>query len=255
MNSAFKNIADTNTAFGNLEKCCIGITNYEKLYNQAVNLYDELDELRDDGFALLIKDKNSAKGREEVVDAIGDLIVFLYGIPHFLGANYVESINLASKEVYNDYQTFKMNIRKHNEEDAFFTNVYNDIKVLIDTLVSGIQNKTDYHTVLADTQRIDTYLFALCEFYGINIKLSIDRITQSNMSKLCKDQDEAEATLKFYRDKGVDVYAKDSPLLQEDGSPYIVVYSSKEQTVGGKVYRAHKFLKCVNWFEPERSDL
>lgn len=255
MKNAFKHIADMNTAFGNLEKCCIGITDYERLYNQVLNLYDELDELRDDGFSLLIKDKNSAKGRKEVVDAIDDLIVFLYGVPHFLGANYVESHNLPSEEVLQDYQVFKMKIRKYNLEDTFYTNVYNDIKGLIDTLVSSIQNKADYATVMSDTQRIDTYLFALCEFYGINIKLSIDRVTQSNMSKLCKNDKEAEETLKFYRDKGVDVYAKASPLMQEDGTPYIVVYSSKEQTVNDKVYRAHKFLKCVRWFEPDLSDL
>ena len=57
MNKPYKNISDTNTAFGNLFGSSVTgttITNYEKLYNQAKNLYDELDELRDDGFVVKI---------------------------------------------------------------------------------------------------------------------------------------------------------------------------------------------------------
>jgi len=248
MNKPYKNISDTNTAFGNAFGSCIRggiITNYEKLQNQSANLYDELDELRDDGFELLKKDKFSKQGRQGMVDAIADLLVFLYGVPHFLGVNYVEkTANTIMIEGFGDLPA-----------DEFYTTIYDDIKTLIDNLMTDIKNHSDEKVILKHVEELDVYLMSLCGFYKTDVDLLIQKVTDSNMSKLCLDQVDTEATLNFYRDKGVDVYSKESPLFQENGSPYYVVYSSKEQEVQGKVYRAHKFLKCVNWFEPDLSDI
>lgn len=263
MNNAFKNVADTNTAFNNLAYSAVSvkITNYDKLYHQALNLYDELDELRDDSFSLLKTDPDSPKGRIEMIDAIGDLYVFLYGLPHFLGADYIESAVLHNREIRELYQDYQTTIAAYREGPSFFEYVYDDIKTLIDNIINVIQTEKErgegggYSELLSAIRDLDTYLLALCESYSIAIDEAIDRITISNMSKLCRDDSETEATLNHYRNLGVDVYSKGSPLIQENGSPYQVVYSSKEQTVRGKEYRAHKFLKCVNWVEPDLSDL
>ncbi len=248
MNTAYKNISDTNTAFGNLFGCCVEggtIVNYEKIYNQAVNLYDELDELRDDGFALLVKDKISKGGREQVIDAVGDLTVFLYGIPHFLGLDYTEK---TSDKVL-------LNVLGGLKVEESFLQIYEDLKTLIDDLVNSIQSKESLKDIMVFVKDIDIYLATICELFKFDLQVVIDRVTISNMSKLCKNEKEVLATLDFYRSKGVDVYSGESPLKQSSGEPFNVVYSSKEQEVGGKIYRAHKFLKCVNWFEPDLSDL
>ena len=248
MNKPYKNISDTNTAFGNLFGSSVTgttVTNYEKLYNQAKNLYDELDELRDDGFALLIKDPTDKKGRKEVVDAVADLLVFLYGLPHFLNVQYVEAVaNPHIVEFLGEIPTPEL-----------YTTVYDDIKNLIDAVIESIQEKATASEIMAEIVSLDTYLMSLSAFYKVDVPKLVQKVTDSNMSKLCLNDEDTAATLKYYRDKGVDVYSKDSPLIQSNGKPFQVVYSSSEQTVDGKVYRAHTFLKCVNWFEPDLSDI
>lgn len=295
MKSAFQNISEMNTAFGNLFGSALTgdkITDYQKLLNQAKNLYDELDELRDDGFALLKHDINSVKGRQGMVDAIGDIIVFHYGLPHFLGVDYVtpvvehkekaqdnnkndQSVEVKIEKVFGELKNCLFNIidiivgdenpitKRHKDYlakiesysseviDVKFEKIYNDVKLLIDDIISLIENKASISELKKAIEELDLYINALCKHYNINLTEMIEQITLSNMSKLCKDKEEEEATLNKYRSEGVEVYAKPSPLLQENGNPYLVVYSSKEQTVNGKVYRADKFLKCVNWFEPD----
>jgi hypothetical protein len=256
MNNEFKNIADTNTAFGNLESSCveIKIKDYQKLHNQAANLYDELIELREDGFDILINDPASLKGRDGMIDAIGDIMVFLYGIPHFLGANYIESRQLHENSIYAAYVEHKKGITEHIKNKAYNV-IYDEVKFLIDQIVISINTEGSYNEILTGVRNLDTYLFALTDYYAINTKIAIQLITDSNMSKLCRNEEETEATRAYYRDRGVDVYAKESPLLQENGKPFMVVYSSKEQEVNNKIYRAHKFLKCVTWKEPDLSGL
>ncbi len=251
MQKPYKNISDTNTAFGNLYSSCMEkgiITNYTKLYNQAMNLYDELQELYDDGFSILKKDPLDKEGRKGMVDAIADLIVFLYGIPHFLGYVYTEKqSNPVLKDILIDY--------KYKEDNSFYSHVIEDIKQLIDDIINAIHNKSNHTLIMKYVEELDSYLMTISDLYSVNIDKLIQKVTESNFSKLCKNQTELEATLKSYRDQGVDVYSGESPLSQPDGTPYYVVYSSKDQTVNGKVYREDKFLKNVNWFEPDISDI
>lgn len=248
MNTPYKNISDTNTAFGNLFGSSVNgntVTDYDKLYNQAKNLYDELDELRDDGFSLLIKNPSDREGRKEMVDAVADLLVFLYGLPHFLNVDYVEAKpNQHIIELLQDL-----------EGEEFYTSVYDDIKDRIDAIIESILDKSSIEEMMDEIVSLDSYLMSLAEFYNADVTSLIQKVTDSNMSKLCLNDEDTEATLNFYRNKGVDVYSNNSPLIQENGQPFQVVYSSCEQTVGGKVYRAHKFLKCVNWFEPDLYDI
>lgn len=247
MNKPYQNISDTNTAFGNKFGSVLTkgvITDYDKIYNQSMNLYDELEELNDDGFSILKKDPLSKEGRLGMVDAIADLIVFLYGVPHFLGYVYTEKeSNPILKDVIISY--------KNSDKEDFYSNVICDIKVIIDEIIICIKEKKNHSVIIKKVNELDIYLATLSDLYNINLELLIQKVTESNFSKLCKNEAEANLTLKFYRDKGVEVYSGESPIKQSDGTPFIVVYSSKEQTVQGKVYRADKFLKCINWFEPD----
>lgn len=260
MKNAYQNISDMNTAFGNIRGLALEETaikgakiisdkGVKRLIAQARNLYDELDELRDDGFNVLLKDPESLSGRKEMFDAIADLIVFLYGVGHFVDISINPKHDWYSKYLAQDlYENYNYSSQ--------YEKIYKELKSEIDDLIATIENK-DIEFINAFMHRLNSKISALCLSVakpGYDLDLLIDRVTQSNMSKLCINDDELEATLKFYRDKGVEVYSKESPLVQESGKPYLVVYSSKEQTVDGKVYRADKFLKNVNWFEPDISD-
>lgn len=258
MKSAYQNISDMNTAFGNLKGLALEETvsgnklisdiGVKKSVAQARNLYDELDELRDDGFAVLKKDPNSVFGRKEMFDAIADLIVFLYGLGHFVDIPINKKHDWYTNRLAEEIKVYSPTVLQEK--------IYEDIKSIIDELIASIEHK--------DIELIDTFihtlnskitaLFLVNAKPGYDLDLLINRVTESNMSKLCRNQEELEATLKFYQDKGVEVYSKESPLMQESGKPYLVVYSSKEQTVEGKIYRADKFLKNVNWFEPDITD-
>lgn len=251
MKRPYKNISDTNTAFGNQFSSAINkgvIVDYKKLYNQSMNLYDELEELNDDAFSILKDDPLSKKGRIEMVDAIADLIVFLYGVPHFLGYVYTEKqSNPTLKDILIGY--------KNEEKTNFYSHVVDDIKGIIDEIIKAISENKNHTTIMKKVEELDIYLMTLSDLYNVNVDLLIQKVTDSNFSKLCKNEEETNLTLDFYRNKGVEVYSGISPIKQEDGRPYFVVYSSKEQTVQGKVYRADKFLKCINWFEPDLSSI
>lgn len=262
MKTAYQNVSDMNTAFGNK----LGLVMVDgklkddtsKLSSQAKNLYDELDELRDDGFNVLAKDPDSVEGRKEMFDAIGDILVFLYGVGHFIALD-------PEKHIIQDYKEYDSHLAPYisqiTDED-----LYESIKYHIDNMMDHIKNRS-LDGVIESLHQIDDLTQSIFYFYvkpEKTIHLLIDRIVESNLSKLCKDEDELNATLKSYRDKGVEVYAGESPLLQENGKPYLVVFSAKEQTVAeysekekkmiNKVYRKDKFLKCVNWFEPNLYD-
>ena len=99
MKSAFKNVSDMNVAYSNEFGCAVALVNGEKviteegavrLFNQVKNLDDEAEELRDDGFDVLLADPSSASGRKEMFDAIGDLLVFAHGAGHMLGEDITD---------------------------------------------------------------------------------------------------------------------------------------------------------------------
>lgn len=259
MKNAYQNISDMNTAFGNIKGLALEETavkdakiisdkGVSRLVAQARNLYDELDELRDDGFTVLEREPKSASGRKEMFDAIADLIVFLYGVGHF--------VDIPINKKHDWYTARLAEELKNYSNTVLYIKIYEEIKSMIDELIASIEHK-DVELIDLFMHRLNSKITALCISKakpGYDLDLLIDRVTDSNMSKLCRNDEELEATLKFYRDKGVEVYSKESPLAQESGKPYLVVYSSKEQTVDGKVYRADKFLKNVNWFEPDITD-
>lgn len=112
-------------------------------------------------------------------------------------------------------------------------------------LVEGIETKNvaEVRDAIADVL-VTTY--GMAHILGIDADADMSAVQASNMSKLCKTEQEIETTLAFYRDeKGLDVYAGGD-------LPQAWVKSRKDQTgTDGKFYPANKFLKNTNWFEPE----
>lgn len=236
------NIKNMNIAFNNPEgNALIGERDYhsEKLLNQALNLYDEHEELKEEGFDLLETSDPlvQKQGRIGMVDAIGDLVVFLVGLSVYINRYY---------EINEDVV---FDVPEENKDS------HDMIKHSIDNVILSIKGKRDIDFVEIEMNNLMNLLYSFCKSRNIDIEEVINRVTKSNMSKLCKTKEQLDNTVKFYRDLGVDIYIKESPVNQDDGSYQYIVYSACEQTVKGKVYRANKFLKCIDWFEPNLEGL
>lgn len=267
MKSVYENISEMNTAFGNLkglaldEKKDISEYGTQRLIAQAQNLPDELRELKVDAFAPLKEDMNNAKARKELFDAIADILVFLHGAGHFMDMEVAYHFNsdlYVLPEFYENEAKQIVKLRPGTPE--FFDQFIEVVKTHMNFFITGIM-LNDIMMIIDHYRKIDNDMHFLFDHYakpGKTVELLIERVVESNMSKLCKNQVEVDATLKYYRDMGVEVDVKDSPLMQEEGVPFLVVYSTKDQiiTINGKdkEFRADKFLKNVNWQEPVLDD-
>lgn len=112
-------------------------------------------------------------------------------------------------------------------------------------LVEGIDNK-DMSEVRDAVADILVVTYGMAHILGIDADKDMSAVQASNLSKLCKTEEEIQQTLAYYRNEvGLDVY---------DGGelPEAFIKSSQDQTgKDRKFYPAHKFLKCVNWHEPK----
>ncbi len=112
-------------------------------------------------------------------------------------------------------------------------------------LVEGIDNKdiSEIRDAVAD---ILVVTYGMAHIMGIDADKDMAAVQESNLSKLCKTNEEIEATLTFYQqEKGLDVYAGGE-------IPEAYIKSSIDQTGSdGKFYPAHKFLKNTIWHEPK----
>lgn len=112
-------------------------------------------------------------------------------------------------------------------------------------LVEGIekQDVTEVRDAIADVL-VTTY--GMAHILGINADADMAAVQESNLSKLCKTEDEIAQTLAYYENEiGIEVYAGGE-------LPKAFIKSSKDQNgKDSKFYPAHKFLKNINWHEPK----
>jgi len=111
-------------------------------------------------------------------------------------------------------------------------------------LVEGIE-KHDVSEVRDAIADVLVTTYGMAHILGIDADSDMAAVQASNLSKLCKTEDEVEKTLAFYQnEKGLEVYAGGE-------LPEAYIKSAKDQTGSdGKFYPAHKFLKSINWHEP-----
>lgn len=100
---------------------------------------------------------------------------------------------------------------------------------------------TEIRDAIAD---ILVVTYGLAHVLGIDADADMKEVQESNLSKLCKDSEELQATMSYYYDElGVEVYSGG-----EEGAMWIK--SAVDQTAGGKFYPKDKFLKNTKWMEP-----
>lgn len=102
----------------------------------------------------------------------------------------------------------------------------------------------------------DILVFTLGAYHmiGYDAEKDMTEVYNSNMSKICSTQKELDETTKYYEDLDIKVYSRvkyNTSITLQGVFEFGVVYSSIDQSdKNGKVYRANKFLKSVNWSEP-----
>ena len=232
-------IKNMNLSFNNPEGSALCEENgyvKETILDQALNLYDELVELEEEGFALKRQnDVNIQKqGRLGEVDAVGDLVVFHVGLSVLL----------------NKYITIDKVVNLPTDDKS----VIELFKIAIDDIVQNINDKVELDVLIETMTDFSIILNSYCVASNIDLNAVIEEVVKSNFTKLCKTQQQLDDTVKFYSDLGVETYVRESMIPQEDGTIQYIVFSSKEQEdVNKKMYRANKFLKCIDWKEPDLS--
>lgn len=200
----------------------------EKVIAQTENIYDEAEEF--------VKDGLEQNNQKEVIDAIGDLLTFGYGIGYLMG--------ISSAVVYNyDYY--------ENRPDISNERMIKLVVYQTDEVIETLKESRDMD-FFKEYEKLMGLIKTLCTLNGVDEDRLMTRITVSNLTKICSTFDECQATIDKYTDMGVDVYSK---YFKVQGNWIHVVYSSKEQVVNGKMYRPHKFLKCIYFEEPVLDDL
>ena len=119
-------------------------------------------------------------------------------------------------------------------------NILDEYEELLEALKR--QDITETRDALCD---ILVFTLGAYHFIGHDADEDMRVVYESNMSKFCKTQQEVWDTQQYYFDLGIETYTGGE-------LPAMWVKSVKQQKDKyGKNYPQGKFLKCVNWKEPE----
>ncbi len=135
-------------------------------------------------------------------------------------------------------------------------NIFNDnLKLLnyrmslieeeVSELRDAIKNK-DFVEIIDALADIEYVVLGAYTALGIDADSAFDIVHHSNMSKLCKSKEEAEETVKYYREN-VDKLGYDSPnyRLSDDGIHYVVYNESTSKILKSINYTPANFDKLL----------
>lgn len=92
--------------------------------------------------------------------------------------------------------------------------------------------------------------YGLAHRTGVNANADFDKVHASNMSKFCKDRDEALQTAAHYEKLGVQISYRNI-----EGSMIAVVSAADQTAIDGTFYPAGKLLKSVQYHLPGFDDV
>lgn len=234
--TTFQKNVEINLAFGN-PKGNPDAPNWpaiKRQYDITLSEFNELDKA--------VKGNNWV----QVMDGQGDVTTTNDGIAHIAGFDEDREYSRLSdsdKLSLNQFGDFKGNkfdpnwsiLRDHLE---FSRPILESIQSLIETTdYVGIQNTVPY---------VDELNRIFARLAGIDSDLVLDAVYVSNLTKLIKDEDELQATIAKYAEQGVTV-----AVFGEFPTKY--VKSDREQPFKGEIIPAGKFLKGINFKEPDFS--
>ena len=242
----FEKVIEFNKSFG--------LPHYDLEQKTILSDNIKLSNLRVDLCVEEIKELNEAFEEHnfiEVIDALTDELYVIYGAASSFGIN----INKEFRNKYNVIESIiketnyeiirKLNVnnRETIDKDFFLRNKSDDPKIygllqilnnIADDLVTHKNNK-NFLKVKETLVMLLYYTYFMGIELGINLNESFTIVHNSNMSKLCNDEDESKITLEWYNQNDT---RYDSPNYRpSDDNKYWVIYN---ESTG-------KILKNVNY--------
>lgn len=153
-----------------------------------------------------------------------------------------------TNNTFNNFPLEEVNINKDNP--LYWEKLENQVKLIKEELLElekAVQERNfkEIRDAVAD---INVVNFGVAHYAKIPLEKDMQKVFESNLSKVCKTLEDVKETQKFYLiEKGVETFYEES----STGLGYII--KVKETIIGkdGKEYVKGKFLKSRNsFFEP-----
>ena len=199
-----------------------------------------------------LDDAINTKNFIEIIDALSDIMYVVYGCGASFGFDLynsflrmIEYIKLSNKLDHYDIvkiahkknMYMKVYINVFNNEEDFF-----QMKLYLKSMVKLLQRlkKTIFLTEnLSETENILNKILLNVFLMGIHLEIDLNKsyniVHSSNMTKLCKDEEEAKITVKWYLDNEKR-YDSPSYRKSDNGKDWIVYNKS-----------SGKILKSINY--------
>lgn len=264
--SNFEKVIEFNRTFG--------VPVYDELQTDIFDSDAKLVELR---VALIreeigeLKEAIDENNMIEIIDALSDILYVAYGMGCSFGINLDKSIDelykkhydgLDTKEIMNDEPT---NYRKTVEMNRLIGLPYYD-DVQFDALTeNSLMVKFNYDVIKASFEKLLKFVesknmdgvtealsYLICSVYRMGCTLGIDldkamgMVHDSNMSKLCNNEAEAQQTVSWYKneyDEGRLNYDTPSYRVDSSSGKYIVYNSNTGKILKNINYNAVNFSK------------
>lgn len=245
MSTNFEKVIEFHLAFG---------LDYNKEFNKTILDDKKLVDLR---ISLINEEINELfeafdnKDFTEVRDAIGDIIYVINGMAVSFGFNIDKEYSNFYKN-NNNISIFKKVLSMYNDISPYDINqVFKDItplkeiKLFFDTLKNTILNK-NYDDIIHFTILLLNHIYYTGYKFSINVDYDFNLIHESNMSKLCKTEEEAKKTVESYQIKyDLEKSPYDSPTYRlSNNKKYYIVYNLS----------TGKILKSINYSPVDLTD-
>lgn len=261
-NTNFLKVKEFNEIFGHPVPSEEQISIFENLPN-IVNLRNSLINEE-------ITELNEAVTNEdvvEIIDALSDIQYVAYGLLVVYGVNGDEAYTKYMDEKYELLECSRnseiINMSNFNQTVQFISSILNgeafngSPKDFLDRYtqpsfrcsfnnyledlsksykeLETATNNSRFNDTVAATMNIIYITYVLGSLLGVNIDESVKLVHESNMSKICRSEEEAEMTVQWYRENES---RYDSPAYRESNTGFIVFNESTGKILKNVNYKA-----------------
>lgn len=246
--TTFQNVADMNDLVGNIATGSIHCARH-----QYHIIAEEVKELED---AILDQDLKMAR------DGVADVKVTVYGLAHRLGIKHFDAVVRAATQVLMNHlelqadETTAQFIRRGYAQMEIDCTLNWDLalaefKSLIENfedLADSIQTHFEKSDPVFYIASMIYYAELIAALLGFDSDADDAEVHRSNMSKFDTNEEDLLATVKKYYDLGVETVVRETAI--DDVKYYVVKVAHDQDGKDGKFYRRGKFLKSINFEEP-----
>jgi predicted HAD superfamily Cof-like phosphohydrolase len=182
---------------------------------------------------------------KESIDAICDMLYFIYGTYDAMGINFDKTTNYKFQEYeldgcnFNIFDIYEFDLEHHVE--YIHKNINMLTKYANDTLITNQESQLPMF--LLHLTNIERTCRTLGTLFGVSIDRCFEEVHRSNMTKLCKSEEEAIATVDSYKkllEEGKSAYKQPEFRLDSENG-YWIVYDAETS----------KILKSINFELPK----